>query len=116
MKNYLVEKAVREMKKAMRRVEAFRALSEFLPQQSEGKWFTVADIRKGYPDASPHVLAYYLSNSWALGVRVKVFRNAIEIKCQPFPMEVYDYEIHDFKKVTVDSYKVNAYALMPSTH
>ena len=116
MMDYLMEKATREMKKAMRRVEAFRALSEFLPKQAEGKWFTVADIRKGHPDASPYVLAHYLSRSWELGVRIKVFRDAVEIKCQPFTMEVYDYEIHDYKKVTVDSYKAHAYALAPSTH
>lgn len=116
MMDYLMEKAVREMNKAMRRVEAFRALSEFLPQQAEGKWFTVADIRKGHPDASPYVLGYYLIRSWELGARIKVFRDAVEIKCQPFTMEVYDYEINDYKKITVDSYKANAYALMPSTH
>lgn len=115
MMNYLVERAVREMKKAMRRVEAFRALSEFLLRQTEGDWFTVADIRKEYPDASSNILAHYLSRSWELGVRIKVFHDAVEIKCQPFIVEVYDYETHRFKKVTLDSYKVNAYALMPST-
>ena len=116
MMDYLMKKAAREVKRAMGRAEAFRALSEFLPQQAKGKWFTVADIRKSHPDASPHVLAYYLSRSWELGVRIKVFRAAVEIKCQPFTMEVYDDEINDYKKVMVNSYKANAYALMPSTH
>ena len=115
MKNYLMEKAVREMKKAMRRVEAFRALSEFLPQQAEGKWFTVADIRKEYPDASSNVLAHYLSRSWMLGERIRVFHDAVEVKCQPFTVHTYDYKIHGYKDITIDSYKVNAYALMPST-
>lgn len=115
MMDSLMKNAVRDMKKAMRRVEAFHALSEFLSRQTYGEWFTAADIRKEYPDASPHVLAHYLSRGWLLGMRIKVFHNAVEIKCQPFTVEVYDYEIHNYKKVTIDSYKVNAYALMPST-
>lgn len=114
MMNYLVERVNCELKKAMRRVEALRALSEFLPQQTEGDWFTVADIRKEYPDASPNILAHYLSNGWMLGVRIKVFHDAVEIKCKPFTVEVYDYKIHDYKQVTIDSYTVHAYALMSS--
>ena len=114
MMNYLAEITAREMKKAMRRAEAFRALSEFIPRQTEGKWFTVADIRKEYPDASPSVLGYYLSHSWALGMSIKI--KTVEIKCQPFTVEEYDGDICGFKEVTMDSYKANAYALKSSTY
>lgn len=102
----ILEEARKQARKAQQKVKAIEALMEFLPNHLN-KGFTVADIRKEYPDASPAVLGHLLTHEWKLGATIDVIPRGATIHCAPF--SIFNYRTRQMDQY--DSYTANLYIL-----